>query len=103
MLAGEQILHNPSGQLHFSYLDADALARLSAWTTGQLSLDTQTISEASDIFNRYNQKQIMPSFRLADFRLSGLFDLNRPDVFALAVKTLLGAQIREEGQYIYLE
>ena len=90
--AGEQITRTAAGQLHFSYLDAEALARLSAWTKGQVSLDTQTISEASDIFNRYNQKQLVPSFRLADYRLSGMFDLNRPDVFALAVKTVLGGK-----------
>lgn len=101
--AGEQITRTAAGQLHFSYLDAEALARLSAWTKGQVSLDTQTISEASDIFNRYNQKQLVPSFRLADYRLSGMFDLNRPDVFALAVKTVLGGKIHEDGQHIYLE
>ncbi|MFT9027199.1 DUF4880 domain-containing protein [Acetobacter indonesiensis] len=100
---GEQITRNSAGRLHFSYLDAAALARLSAWTNGQISLDTQTISEASDIFNRYNQKQLVPSFRLADYRLSGLFDLSKPDIFALAVKSVLGGRIREDGQHIYLE
>ncbi|GAN68526.1 hypothetical protein AA0473_0246 [Acetobacter orleanensis NRIC 0473] len=101
--AGEQITRNQTGQIHFSYLDTETLTRLSAWTKGQVSLDTQTISEASDIFNRYNQKQLVPSFRLADYRLSGMFDLKRPDVFALAVKAVLGGEIREDGQHIYIE
>lgn len=101
--SGEEITLTPQGKLHFSYLDPETLSRLTAWTKGQVSLDTETISEAADIFNRYNQKQLVPSFRLADFRLSGMFDLNRPDIFAMAVKTVLHAAIHEDASHIYLE
>ncbi|KXV70098.1 DUF4880 domain-containing protein [Acetobacter cerevisiae] len=100
---GAQVTVTPQGRLHFSTVDQDTLARLTAWTQGQVSLATETLSEAADIFNRYNQKQLVPSFRLADMRLSGLFDLNRPDVFAQAVKAILGAHIKEDAGHIFLE
>lgn len=100
---GAQVTVTPQGRLHFSTVDQDTLARLTAWTQGQVSLATETLSEATDIFNRYNQKQLVPSFRLADMRLSGLFDLNRPDVFAQAVKAILGGRITEDAHHIFLE
>lgn len=101
--SGAQVTVTPQGRLHFSTVDQDTLARLTAWTQGQVSLATETLSEATDIFNRYNQKQLVPSFRLADMRLSGLFDLNRPDVFAQAVKAILGGRIKEDTHHIFLE
>lgn len=100
---GVQVTITPQGKLHFSNLDQETLDRWTAWTQGQVSLATETLSEAADIFNRYNQKQLMPSFRLADMRLSGLFDLNRPDVFASAVKAILGGHVREDTHHIFLE
>lgn len=100
---GEQILFTRDGKIEFSYLEANTLARLTAWTTGQVSLERETLSEATDIFNRYNQKQLIPSFRLADLRVSGMFDLNRPDIFALAAKTILNAHVREDTRFIYLD
>lgn len=103
LASGAKITLTPQGKLHFSTVDKDTLSRLTAWTQGQVSLATETLSEASDIFNRYNQKQLSPSFRLADMRLSGIFDLNRPDVFAIAVKAILGGNIREDGHHIFLE
>ncbi|OUJ03615.1 FecR family protein [Acetobacter cibinongensis] len=100
---GAQVSLTPKGRLHFSTLDQETLERWTAWTQGQVSLATETLSEAADIFNRYNQKQIVPSFRLADMRLSGLFDLNRPDIFASAVKAILGGHVREDAHHIFLE
>ncbi|WP_406239083.1 DUF4880 domain-containing protein [Acetobacter orientalis] len=103
LAAGAHVTMTPQGRLHFSTVEQDTLERWIAWTQGQVSLATETLSEATDIFNRYNQKQLVPSFRLADMRLSGLFDLNRPDVFAAAVKAILGGHVREDPHHIFLE
>ncbi|MFT9417809.1 DUF4880 domain-containing protein [Acetobacter sp.] len=103
LATGTRLTVTSQGTLQFSHLDKDELARLIAWTTGQVALETETISEAADIFNRYNQKQIIPSFRLGDQRLSGLFDLYRPDVFAQAARSIAGARVKEDSHNIYLE
>ncbi|MDN7351866.1 FecR family protein [Acetobacter senegalensis] len=100
---GTRITVTPYGALQFSHLDKEELARLTAWTTGQVALETETILEAADIFNRYNKKQIVPSFRLEDQRISGLFDLYRPDIFAQATKSIAGARVIEDSHHLYLE
>ncbi|NHO41218.1 DUF4880 domain-containing protein [Acetobacter fabarum] len=103
LTTGTRITVTSRGTLRFSHLDKDELVRLLAWTTGQIALETETISEAADIFNRYNQKQIISSFRLGDQRLSGLFDLNRPDIFVQAARSIAGARVREDAHHFYLE
>ncbi|MDE7548779.1 hypothetical protein PY793_12385 [Acetobacter fabarum] len=103
LATGTRITVTSRGTLQFSHLDKDELTRLIAWTTGQVALETETISEAADIFNRYNKKQIIPSFRLGDQRLSGLFDLNRPDMFVQAAQSIAGARVKEDPLHFYLE
>lgn len=101
--AGAKIVFTPQGKLHFTTVDPETLDRLTAWTQGQVSLETETLSEAADIFNKYNEKQLVISFRAADMRLSGLFDLNRPDIFAHAAQSVLGGRLKEDPHHIFLE
>lgn len=103
LATGTRIIRTSQGTLQFSHLNKDELARLVAWTTGQVALETETISEAADIFNRYNVQQIIPSFRLGDQRLSGIFDLRQPGVFAQAAHSIVGARVREDALHLYLE
>ncbi|GAD10225.1 hypothetical protein GFGA_1d0636 [Gluconobacter frateurii NBRC 103465] len=79
------------------------MRRLTDWTRGEVLLETETLSEASEIFNRYNNRHIVVSMRLADLRLSGMFDLTKPDLFATAVEAVLGGVIRRDSNNIYLE
>ena len=50
-----------------------------AWRTGRLIFDGETLAEAAAEFNRYNQVQIVvEDSQLAGERLSGVFDAHQP-------------------------
>jgi len=103
ILAGTEIIIRPQEKIRIGTVEQERMRRLTDWTRGEVLLETETLSEASEIFNRYNSKQIVVSMRLAGLRLSGMFDLTKPDLFATAVEAVLGGVIRRDSNNIYLE
>ena len=60
-----------------------AIERSLAWRDGEIALENETLASAAAQFNRYNRQQLVvadPS--LASERLVGLFQIDKPDVFA---------------------
>jgi transmembrane sensor len=59
-------------------------AAVTAWRTGRLIFDGETLAEAAAEFNRYNEMQIViEDTQLAGERLSGVFDAHQPQSLVL--------------------
>lgn len=59
-------------------------AAVTAWRTGRLIFDGETLAEAAAEFNRYNEVQIViEDPQLAGERLSGVFDAHQPQSLVL--------------------
>jgi transmembrane sensor len=59
-------------------------AAVTAWRSGRLIFDGETLAEAAAEFNRYNQVQIVVDDpQLASERLSGVFDAHQPQSLVL--------------------
>lgn len=59
-------------------------AAVTAWRTGRLIFDGETLAEAATEFNRYNEVQIViEDPQLAGERLSGVFDAHQPQSLVL--------------------
>lgn len=70
------------------------LDRRLAWRKGQIDLTGETLAEAVDRFNRFNDRQIaLRGPGLAGRRLYGVFALDDPDGFARTAAFSLGATV----------
>lgn len=74
-----------------------------SWRSGQLIFDGETLGQAAEEFNRYNDVQVrIADPALADERFVGRFRTNEPDAFAHAAATILGARVRAGSDEIVL-
>ena len=79
------------------------VARRLAWREGEIVLDGETLAEAAEAFNRYNDVQIVvEGTALAQGQWIGRFRTNEPQAFARAVAVTTGARVRQEGLVIRL-
>lgn len=92
--AGERMFaENEGGAPTAPSADAD-LGRQLAWRDGQIVLDGQTLSQAADEFNRYNDRKIVVADpRLAGQRFVGWFRTNDPEGFAEAAATTFNGRV----------
>jgi transmembrane sensor len=70
------------------------IERSLSWRTGSIALEGQSLAEAAEEFNRYNERRIVvvdPA--LAKRRFAGLFRTNDPEGFANAVAATIGARV----------
>lgn len=73
--------------------------RVLAWRFGQMSLDSEPLSEAIAEINRYNTRQIvLDDPRLGRMPISGLFQTGSPEAFVDAVSRLLPVEIASEDE-----
>jgi len=96
-----------------TYIDEDAstrptveaadTARALAWREGQIVLEGESLAEAVAEFNRYNaRKLLITDAALAQERIVGQFRATEPMTFAVAVSTILGASVLQQGDLIQL-
>jgi transmembrane sensor len=70
------------------------IERSLSWRTGSIALDGQSLAEAAEEFNRYNERRIViDDPALAKRRFVGLFRTNDPEGFAAAVAATIGARV----------
>lgn len=86
---GEEIEETSSGLVVRRMLSADDLAWQTGWLKGVLELSGQPLSEAADIFNRYNRKKIFVHGAARSRIVVGSFALRDPDAFVDAARSLL--------------
>jgi transmembrane sensor len=78
-------------------LPSKDVTRKLAWTAGHLAFQGETLDDAVQEFNRYNQRQIKiadPS--LLQVQVGGIFLATDPDSFVAALQRSFGIQIQSE-------
>jgi transmembrane sensor len=72
----------------------EAIERSLAWRDGEIALENETLTSAAAQFNRYNRQQlIVADPDLAGERLVGLFQIDKPEVFAATLAASLGVAV----------
>lgn len=79
-----------------------AIDRALAWRVGEIALDGETLAEAAEEFNRYNDRKLTIDPALANERLVGWFHTNEPDTFAHAAATVLKLNVTADAEEIHL-
>jgi transmembrane sensor len=80
-----------------------AIARALAWRSGEISLENETVAYAVAQFNRYNRQQLVVEDQdLAQERLVGLFQIDKPEDFAATLATSFDAHVTTTPQEIRL-
>lgn len=76
-------------------LNAD-IARATAWMRRRLIFNGDTLAAAVRELNRYNRKHlVIADPKLANRRISGMFDANRPDIVVDFLKNIGGLRVVE--------
>jgi transmembrane sensor len=69
------------------------VARKLAWTSGRISFDGETLSDAVHEFNRYNRRHFtIADPAIARIRIGGLFDATDPESFAATLEKHFGVR-----------
>jgi len=90
--AGDHILFD-QGAWTIKHQTPDYVARKLAWTSGRISFDGETLSEAVHEFNRYNRRHFaIADPAIARIRVGGLFDATDPESFAATLEKHFGVQ-----------
>jgi transmembrane sensor len=90
--AGDHILFD-QGSWTIKHQSPDYVARKLAWTSGRISFDGETLSEAVREFNRYNRRHFaIADPAIARIRVGGLFDATDPESFAATLEKHFGVQ-----------
>lgn len=80
-----------------------AIERALAWRNGEIALGGETLGEAVAEFNRYNERKLIVSDQgLARTPLVGYFEAKQPQDFAIAVASIVHAQIDETRDAIII-
>jgi transmembrane sensor len=68
-----------------------------SWRSGVLVFNQQTLAEAADQFNRYNERQILVEGPARRIRIGGSFKADNVDVFVLLLHRGFGLSVNEQG------
>lgn len=98
---GQQLV-SVRGQDQVRAIGAGA-ADATAWRTGLIAFDNQTLAEAAAVMNRYSKDQIViPDPAVAAIRVTGQFHAGRSEGFAETLTELYGLQTRRQAGRIEL-
>jgi transmembrane sensor len=70
------------------------------WRSGMLIFNQQTLAEAAEQFNRYNERQIFVEGPARKIRIGGSFKADNVDVFVLLLHRGFGLSVNEQGDRI---
>jgi transmembrane sensor len=97
--AGHMVVTKGSETLVFSKPDSD-ISRDLAWRSGMLVFNQQTLAEAADQFNRYNNRKIIVEGNARRIRIGGSFKADNVDVFVLLLHRGFGLSVADQGKRI---
>lgn len=81
--------------------DRPDLARVSAWQTGRLAFDNETLFSAAAELNRYNHRMIeVEDPRAAALRVSGIYRADDPEGFVRSLALMFPVDIDENADRI---
>jgi transmembrane sensor len=87
------------GSLHIRQQPPGYVARKLAWTTGNISFDGETLTEAVSEFNRYNRRHlVIADPAIAHMKVGGSFEANDPESFAATLEKHFGVQRMPAGR-----
>ncbi len=90
--AGDHLVFD-QGSWTIKHQTSDYVARKLAWTSGRISFEGETLSEAVHEFNRYNRRRLaIADPAIARIRVGGLFDATDPESFAATLEKHFGVQ-----------
>lgn len=96
LIAGQRAFVDARAAVRFEADRASAVDRALAWRGGMIDLEGDTLATAAEEFNRYNVRKIVVADRqLAGEKLDGVFRINDPEGFALAVKVSLDVTVSD--------
>jgi transmembrane sensor len=94
--AGHAVIAKGGETLVLAKPDQD-IANALSWRSGMLVFSQQTLAEAAEQFNRYNEKQILVEGDARKIRIGGSFKADNVDVFALLLRRGFGLSVNDEG------
>lgn len=94
--AGHVVVTNGGETLIIRKNGSDIADDLS-WRDGVLVFHQQTLAEAADQFNRYNERQILVEGPARKIRIGGRFKADNVDVFVLLLHRGFGLSVNEQG------
>jgi transmembrane sensor len=97
LVEGEMAVVRPEG-IHLDRVGLEEINRKLSWTTGLLSFQGETLSEATDEFNRYNRKRlIITNPSIANHRIGGAFQATDPEAFVSALQKCFRVRVDVYG------
>lgn len=78
----------------------EELANSLSWRSGLLVFRQQTLAEAAEQFNRYNDRQIFVAGSARKIRIGGSFKANNLDVFVQLLHDGFGLSVSDQGDRI---
>jgi transmembrane sensor len=97
--AGREVLVREAQMLVTSKPDEELVNGLS-WRNGLLVFRQQTLAEAAEQFNRYNDRQIFVAGSARKIRIGGSFKANNLDVFVQLLHDGFGLSVSDQGDRI---
>jgi transmembrane sensor len=97
--AGQEVLVREAQMLVTSKPDEE-LANGLSWRNGLLVFRQQTLAEAAEQFNRYNDRQIFVAGSARKIRIGGSFKANNLDVFVQLLHDGFGLSVSDQGDRI---
>jgi transmembrane sensor len=95
--AGQRALVGDDAAIKLEPEQASSVDRALAWRSGMIDLDGKTLQQAADEFNRYNDRKIIVADPvIGAAQIDGVFRINDPEGFAIAVRNILGASVNTE-------
>jgi transmembrane sensor len=97
--AGHIVMAKGSETLVFAKPDGDTNTDL-AWRSGMLVFNQETLAEAAEQFNRYNNRKILVEGSARRIRIGGSFRADNVDVFVLLLHRGFGLSVDDQGKRI---
>jgi transmembrane sensor len=96
---GHEVVTKGGETLVFVKPDVDIANDLS-WRSGMLVFNQQTLAEAAEQFNRYNERQILVEGNARKIRIGGSFKADNVEVFVLLLHRGFGLSVSDQGDRI---
>lgn len=97
--AGHTVVANGSEALVLAQPEQDIENGLS-WRSGMLVFSQQTLADAAEQFNRYNNRKIVVEGAARRIRIGGSFKADNVDVFVLLLHRGFGLSVDDQGKRI---
>ena len=92
--AGQRAFVGDQSMVHFEAMRTSSVDRALAWREGMIDLNGTTLGDAAEEFNRYNDRKIVISDpSMVGEQFDGLFRIEDPEGFAMAVRSALNANV----------